>query len=139
MGAPDTRHLAWHEVAEQAFASTYNDSACALWGLVAGIPAALDAIAWHLSELLIPQLPDTASRVIAWLFFLLRNATIAWLFTALLLGEIIILEKWLGRSPEHDRAKIFSLSFFLTIVVLALPYSLRGHETSADLHPRSIW
>jgi len=120
VGALDTRHMEWHGAAEQAFFSTFDKSGCVLWGSVAGAIAALEAVAWHMSELLIPQLPDVASQLMAWSIFLVRSATLAWLFSVLLLGEIIILDKWEERRHSDKPVSTSSWSFFLTIFILAL-------------------
>ncbi|MGB5261431.1 MAG: hypothetical protein WBO34_13065 [Gammaproteobacteria bacterium] len=122
VGAPDTRLLAWNTLAERVYIDTYNDAGCVLWGTSAGAAAALEALAWHGSQLLIPGLPDTGSRLIAWAFFLLRAATVAWLVTALLLGVSIMVErralKMRGRNPGSS----VSRAFIITIILLALPF-----------------
>jgi hypothetical protein len=122
VGADDTRRMAWNQVAEQAFTEINGASGCVLWGMSAGAVAAVEALSWHLSELVIPNLPDLSAKVIAWLVFLLRAATVAWLYTALLLGINALLNKREGRREAHAAGNIFSRSFFLTIIILALPF-----------------
>ena len=105
VGAPDTRQLAWNLLVEQSYREVYAQTHCPLWGASAAIAAALEALAWHVSQLLIPNLPDTAARFAGWAFFLLRAATVAWLFTALLLGVSIVLERRLMKQDGQGTAK----------------------------------
>ncbi|MCG6900494.1 MAG: hypothetical protein LJE75_10900 [Gammaproteobacteria bacterium] len=120
VGAPDTRQLAWNLLVEQTYREVYTQTHCQLWGASAAIAAALEALAWHGSQLLIPNLPDTAARVIGWAFFLLRAATVAWLFTALLLGVSIVRERRLMK--QQGKASTLSRAFLVTILLLALPF-----------------
>jgi hypothetical protein len=122
VGTPDTRHMVWHRVAEQAFATVNADSSCVLWGISAGFLAAAEALSWHSSSLIIPSLPDETTMLIGWLFFLLRAGTVAYLFTALLLGVALIVEKRDPRQRPHARKSTLSRAFFFTIVALALPF-----------------
>jgi hypothetical protein len=122
VGAPDTRLLAWSTLAERVYLDTYNDAGCVLWGTSAGAAAALEALAWHGSQLLIPNLPDTGSRLIAWGFFLLRAATVAWLVTAVLLGVSIMVERRAQRLRGHNPGNTVSRAFIITIILLALPF-----------------
>ena len=132
-GAEDTRHLLWSQVAEQAFTQVNDAAGCMLWGVSAGTLAALEALSWHLSELVIPNLPDLIAKIIAWSFFLLRAVTVAWLYTALLLGISVLLDKRQGRREGREKESLFSRSFLLTIIVLALPFfyaSIKLNEVS---------
>ncbi|MGD2076304.1 MAG: hypothetical protein PVG38_15500 [Gammaproteobacteria bacterium] len=122
VGTPDTRHMEWHRVAEQAFATVNADSGCVLWGISAGFLAAAEALSWHGSSLIIPSLPDRTTMLIGWLFFLLRAGTVAYLFTALLLGVALIVEERDPRRRARARESTVSRAFFLTIVLLALPF-----------------
>lgn len=122
VGAPDTRLLAWNTLAEDIYLDTYNNAGCVLWGISAGAAAAVEALAWHGSQLLIPNLPDTGTRVIAWAFFLLRAVTLAWLVTALLLGVSIMVEKRTQRLRGHTPGSSVSRAFIITIILLALPF-----------------
>ena len=118
VGAPDTRQLAWNSLAEQTYLTHYNNAGCVIWGVSAGAAAVVEALAWHGSQLVIPNFPDMTARIIAWSFFLLRAATVAWLFTALLLGISIVIEKRRGHSPGST----VSRAFIITIIILALPF-----------------
>ena len=133
VGAEDTRHLLWSQVAEQAFTQVNDAAGCLLWGVSAGTLAALEALSWHLSELVIPNLPDVIAKIIAWSFFLLRAVTVAWLYTALLLGISVLLDKRVGRREGREKESLFSRSFLLTIIILALPFfyaSIKLNEVS---------
>jgi len=122
VGAADSRHLEWHQVAVQAFAEINDRAGCVLWGVSAGGLAAVEALSWHISELIIPNLPDLTAKVIAWSFFLLRAATVALLFTALLLGVSVLLEKREARRQGRTRESTVARAFLLTILVLAMPF-----------------
>lgn len=131
VGAQDTRHLAWHQVANQGFGGVFAAAGCTLWGASQGLLSAVEALSWHFSELIIPNLPDLSTKVIAWSFFLLRAATLAWLFTALLLGVNALLDRQGKEDKMLPAGRVFSRSFVLTVIVLALPYfyaSLKMHE-----------
>ena len=122
VGSLDTRHMDWQQLAQQAFTKSSDAAGCTLWGVSTGALAALEALAWHLSELIIPALPDVSAKIIAWSFFLLRAVTVAWLYTALLLGISVFLDKREERRAGRAAESTFSRSFFLTIIILALPF-----------------
>ena len=122
VGAPDTRQLAWNTLAEQTYLSHYSDAGCVLWGVSEGAAAVVEALAWHGSQLVIPNLPDMGTRIIAWSFFLLRAATVAWLFTALLLGVSITLEKRALKRQDAVSGSTVSRAFIITIIILAMPF-----------------
>ena len=122
VGSADTRHMDWYRLAEQAFLTSNDAAACLLWGVSSGALAALQALSWHLSELVIPNLPDVSAKLLAWSFFLLRAVTLAWLYTALLLGISVFLDKREGRRARGVAESLVSRSFIITIVLLALPF-----------------
>jgi len=122
VGAPDTRQLAWNTLAEQTYLTNYSNAGCVLWGVTAGAAAVVEALAWHVSQLVIPNLPDMSTRILAWFFFLLRAATVAWLFTALLLGVSITLENRALKRQGPISGNTVSRAFFVTIIILAMPF-----------------
>lgn len=121
-GSADTRHMEWQKLAGQEFMTLRDAAGCLLWGVSAGALAVLEALSWHFSELLIPNLPDVASRLGAWLFFLLRAVALAWLYTALLLGISVFLDKREARRAGRPAQSLASRSFIITIILLALPF-----------------
>jgi len=131
VGAPDSRHMEWHQVAVQAFTTINEQAGCVLWGASAGLLAAVEALSWHTSELIIPNLPDPTAKVIAWSFFLLRAATVACFFTALLLGVSVLLEKREDRRQGRTTESTIARAFLLTIIVLALPFFYAAVKLSA--------
>ncbi|MEA2079207.1 MAG: hypothetical protein U9P00_04995 [Pseudomonadota bacterium] len=131
VGAADSRHMAWHQVAVQAFTKINSEAGCVLWGVSAGGLGAIEALSWHISELVIPNLPDLTAKLIAWSFFLLRAATVACLFTVLLLGVSVLLEKREARRQGHTRESPIGRAFLLTIIVLALPFFYAAIKLSA--------
>jgi hypothetical protein len=56
---------------------------------------------------------------------------VAWLYTALLLGICVFLDKREERREGRVAGSIFSLSFFLTIIILALPFFYASIKLSA--------
>lgn len=122
VGAADSRHLPWHQVAVQVFTQFNNQAACVLWGVSAGLLAAGEALAWHTSQIIIPNLPDPAARLIAWSLFLLRAATVAGIFTILLLGVSMLVEKRQATHQRPSTGSTITRAFLLTIIVLAIPF-----------------
>jgi hypothetical protein len=122
VGAVDTRQLAWDTLAVQTYQAHYSNTGCVLWGVSAGAAAVVEALAWHGSQLVIPNLPDMSARIIAWSLFLLHAATVAWLFTAMLLGVSIVLEKRALMRSGHLPGSTVSRAFIVTIIILALPF-----------------
>ena len=122
VGAPDTRQLAWNTLAEQTYLTHYSHAGCVLWGVSAGSAAVIEALAWHGSQLVIPNLPDMSTKIIVWTFFLLRAATVAWLFTAMLLGVSVMLERRALQQDGHKSGSTLSRAFIITILLLALPF-----------------
>ena len=122
VGAPDTRQLAWNTLAEQTYLANYSNAGCVFWGVSAGSVAVVEALAWHGSQLVIPNLPDMSTKIIAWTFFLLRAATVAWLFTAMLLGVSVVLERRALQQDGHKSGSTLSRAFIITILLLALPF-----------------
>ena len=137
VGAPDTRQLAWNTLAERVFLDHYGQAGCLLWGVSAGAAAALEALAWHGSQLLIPNLPDMSAKLIAWAFFLLRAATVAWLATALLLGVSTLMEKRALRQRGHKSSNTFARAFIITIILLALPFFYAAVKISNWVPPET--
>jgi hypothetical protein len=122
VGAADSRHMVWHQVAVQAFKKINDEASCVLWGVSAGGLAAVEALSWHISELIIPNLPDLTAKVIAWSFFLLRASTVAFFFTALLLGVSVSLERREARRHGRSTESTIARAFLLTILFLAMPF-----------------
>jgi len=122
VGTTDTRQMAWHQVAVQAFSAVNDNAGCILWGVSGGVLAAIEALSWHLSMLVIPGLPDVAAQLAGWAFFLLRAATVAYLFTTLLLGIDIFIERRVQRAGDRAAGSTFSRTFLLTILLLAAPF-----------------
>jgi hypothetical protein len=122
VGAPDTRAMAWQEVAEQAFGQHGADAACAPSGWLVGALAVLERLAWHASQLVIPSLPERGARLVAWGFVLAHAGLVAYLFTRLQLGVVALLDRGPRGSGRQPGDSTFSLAFVYTILFLALPY-----------------
>ncbi|QQO56251.1 MAG: hypothetical protein N838_25690 [Thiohalocapsa sp. PB-PSB1] len=119
LGNADTRGMAWHQVAEQAF-SAEAGATCPVIGWLSGTLAAAQALSWHASTLVIPSLPNPALQLAAWAIVLARAGLLAWLFTNLLLGVSALGERRRGIRRQPDGT--LSLAFVYTIIVLAIPY-----------------
>ena len=140
LGGPDTRGQAWSLVAERAFAAAASDAACPAAGWAVGVLAAAQALAWHASLLVIPSLPEPMLRLGAWLLFLTRAGLLGWLFTAMLLGALALVEQRRARraaDPEPAAAATLSSAFIYTILVLAMPYLYALHKLR-DVDPITL-
>ena len=130
LGGPDSRGQAWHVVAEAAFRDASAAATCpaAGWGL--GALAAVDALAWHASLLVIPSLPEPVLRLAAWGLVLLQAGVFAWLFTSLLLGALALVEQRRAATAGDGPgvSSTVSTAFIYTILVLALPYLYAAHK-----------
>ena len=102
-----------------------------LIGSAIGLLAAVEALSWHTSELIIPNLPDLTAKIIAWSFFLLRAAGVAYFYTALLLGVGALLEKREARQRGQATEGTIARAFLLTIIVLAMPFFYAAIKLSA--------
>jgi hypothetical protein len=125
LGGTDTRGQAWYAVAESAFTTAGAQAACPAAGWLVGALAAMQALAWHASLLVIPSLPAPALELGAWTVFLARAGLFAWLFTSMLLGSLALVE---ARRTARDKAAAarpagtVSAAFLYTILLLAVPY-----------------
>ncbi len=131
LGGPDTRGQAWSQVAERAFAATAADAVCPAAGWAVGVLAAAQALAWHASLLVIPSLPEPMLRLGAWLLFLARAGLFGWLFTAMLLGTLALVEQRRARRAtdvEPGAGATLSSAFIYTILALAVPYLYAVHK-----------
>jgi hypothetical protein len=115
VGAPDTRGLAWHEVAGKAFVEINANAACPVAGGLAGGLSALNALAWHAAEILIPSLPSQGLKWVAWSLFLLQAGVIAFALTRLHLGLVAFLDRRQLQSGEPAES---SRAFLVTMAVL---------------------
>ncbi len=155
-GVMDTRSFSWQELAEISFTGSLYSADCLSWGVITGAITTLDTLAWHGSQLIIPGLPDMNMQYIAWGAFLLRAATVAWLYTALLLGVTSLLERRAAGRPAGSAGNTSSLVFLMTILFLAAisysaslgliraievmqePAGTDGSAKSDDCHPDPV-
>ncbi|MGF1500512.1 MAG: hypothetical protein ACFBSD_01735 [Paracoccaceae bacterium] len=128
VGAPDTRGAEWGSVAERAFAAAADTSGCTLVGWICGGAAALDALLWHASQIVIPALPDGAAQALSWLVFLGSAGLLALIYTRVMLGGLAALEE--GRDG-------FTSAFGLTVLALTggFVYAVIG---AAKIDPETI-
>jgi len=122
LGAPDTRGMAWHVVVEQALGKYTSMVNCPLSGFLVGFLAAAEQLTWHLSEVLIPNLPNLELKLAAWGLFLFQAGVFAYTFTRFQLGVVGLLDARKLRPADLFGESTFSKAFFLTILVLAIPY-----------------
>ncbi len=134
IGVPDTRGLAWNAVAETAFSRASATTTCQAVGWLVGSLAAAGGLAWHAYEVLIPSLPNTGLKLVAWGVFLVQAGVISLAFTHLQLGVVALVENrslsWTALIGETRSSK----AFFFTILVLALLYVYASFQMQrADL------
>ena len=122
IGVADTRDMAWYTVAEQAFDEQASMAACLLSGSLTGLLAAIERLTWHLSQMVIPDLPDELLRLTAWVLFLLQAGVFAYAFTRFQLGIVGLLDARKLRLATLTGEGSFSKAFVLTILILAIPY-----------------
>ena len=113
-GARDTRELGLMAVFAGAYHSQADGAACGAAGLACGLVSGFDAAAWHLREIAIPELPNSTSRLAAWLLTLLGSGLVALTFSRFLAGATMPVR--LSREPLSPIAK----GFFFMIAVLAV-------------------
>jgi hypothetical protein len=121
-GVADTRGLPWHAVAEQAFTKIGAGAACPVAASVVGAMAALQALTWHALEIVIPSLPHTGWKAVAWALLLLQAGVIAYAATRLYLGIAAALDPTERTSSRDFLATALVMA---ALYVLAL-FALRG-------------
>jgi len=102
-GAPDTRHLAWDQVARAAYERESAPLQVDAMGRVVGALAALEALGWHAAQIGVPQVPERGLRILAWLAVLLQFGVFAMAATHLQLGVLALLERQAGRPARGLR------------------------------------
>lgn len=133
VGAPDSRGLAWNEVAEKAFQAVYGNAACSVVGVLVGGLAALNALAWHAAQILIPSLPNPGLKWAAWSVFLLQAGVIAIALTRLHLGFVTLLDRQ-GVLPEAPAESSRAFLVTMTLVFMlcaAIALVMRDFDASA--------
>lgn len=131
LGVPDSRGQAWHRVAESAYNAATAGVVCpaASWAL--GALAAMQALAWHASLLVIPALPGPLLRLGAWLLSLAQAGLFGWLFTGMLLGTLALVEQRrasTAASLDGGASGTLATAFVFTILLLAVPYLYAVHK-----------
>ena len=133
VGAPDTRGLAWHEVAAKVFLDVNGNATCSVAGGLVGGLATFNALVWHAAEILIPSLPNQGLKWVAWALFLLQAGVIAFALTRLHLGLVALLDRpglQPGASAESSRAFLVTMTVVLVLGgVMAL--AMRDFDASS--------
>ena len=131
VGAPDTRGVAWADVAERAYADFASRADCVLVGTIVGSLNAVDSLAWHAAEVLIPSLPGPWLKFVAWLVFLLQAGVIALGYTRLQLGVLALTQRRALRPPESGDVTLTVLLPVIAAIYLLAAYSLRDFDPAA--------
>ncbi|MEN8213167.1 MAG: hypothetical protein ABFR19_02290 [Pseudomonadota bacterium] len=118
----DTRDMAWYKVAETAFSEQFSMAACPLSGYLVGLLATGAQLTSHLSQIVIPKLPDVQLRLAAWGLFLLQAGIFAYAFSRFQLGIVALLDARKLRLETLTGKGSFSKAFVITILILAIPY-----------------
>ncbi len=130
VGAPDTRGIAWDAVAERAYEETRASAACPLAGVIVGSLNAADRLNWHAAEVLIPSLPGSGLKLMAWILFLVQAGAVAFAYTRLQLGVLALVERRASPPPESgDRAFPASLAVLAAIYLLGV-FALRDFDAA---------
>jgi len=122
IGAPNTLGLAWHVVAEQAYAEGSGGVNCRIVGMVVGSIATLDKLTWHVAQVLIPGMPHLELKIMAWGAVLLQAGILGYVFTCYQLGVLAINDRHRLRLSALSGESTFPKAFVITIVILAAPY-----------------
>lgn len=138
-GSPDTRGLAWHAVAERAYAAQAASFACPLAGAVVGAIAAVDELGWHAAQVLIPSLANPWLNVAAWGVFLLQAGALAFACTRLLLGALAVGEDRPANERDDDRRSFPALLPVLAAISLLAAYALSEFDPSAVRRQAAQW
>jgi len=128
IGVADTRGMSWYQVAEQAMTGVAVGAQCPLAGMGVGLLAALQQLSGHLSQMVIPSLPDRQLKLAAWGLLLLQAGVFAYAFSRLQLGVVGLLDARKLRLSTLSGDSSFSKAFVLTILVLALPYLYAAYK-----------
>ncbi len=131
VGAPDTRAVAWADVAERAYADFASRADCPLVGAIVGSLNAADSLAWHAAEVLIPSLPGPWLKLGAWLVFLLQASVIALGYTRLQLGVLALTQRRALRPPESGDVILKVLLPVIAAIYLLAAFSLRDFDPAA--------
>ncbi len=118
----DTRDMTWYRVAEAAFSEQASMAACPLSGYLVGLLASGAQLTSHLSQIVIPKLPDAQLRLAAWGLLLLQAGIFAYAFTRFQLGIVGLLDARKLRLATLTGESSFSKAFVITILILAVPY-----------------
>jgi hypothetical protein len=128
VGAPDTRGMAWSEVASRAYGEFEGKAACPLAGMTLGFLTALDRLNWHAAQVLIPSLPAPGLELAAWAVFLLQAGLVSFAYTRLLLGALALVAR-LESRPKGITDGLFPASLPVLALVFALgAYSMRDFD-----------
>jgi hypothetical protein len=128
IGAPDTRGLAWNEVASRAYGEFEAAAACPLAGMTLGFLNAVDRLNWHAAQVLIPSLPAPGLKLAAWSLFLLQAGLVSFAYTRLLLGALALVAR-LEARPRGTTDGLFPASLPVLAIAFALgAYSMRDFD-----------
>lgn len=128
VGAPDTRGMAWDEVASRAYGEFEGQAACPLAGMTLGFLNAVDRLNWHAAQVLIPSLPAPGLALAAWAVFLLQAGLVSFAYTRLLLGALALVAR-LESRPKGTTDGLFPASLPVLALVFALgAYSMRDFD-----------
>lgn len=101
-GAPDTRGLQWNDVATQAFARFEGGGTCPLVATLLGFLGAVDALAWHVAQQLVPALPGSGYRMLAWVALLAQAGFVGVAYTRMQVGVLALLARAQPVSTGRD-------------------------------------
>jgi hypothetical protein len=128
VGAPDTRGMAWNEVASRAYGEFEGKVACPLAGMTIGFLNAVDRLNWHAAQVLIPSLPAPGLALAAWAVFLLQAGLVSFAYTRLLLGALALVARLESRPRGTTDGLVPASLPVLALVFLLSAYALRDFD-----------
>lgn len=128
VGAPDTRGFTWQGVFDQGWDRGMEAAACPAAGMLLGFLAAMERLAWHAGEVLIPSMPHREMRFLAWALLLLQAGILAYGFTRLLLGTVALFS---SADRRGFAAPFWTTAALIGAAYLYMVWSLQGADAEA--------
>lgn len=121
-GFPDTRHLAWDELAQRAMASGREGASCPVLGGLLGVMQLAQQLPRHAALHLLPGLQDPFVEGLAWMSFLAVTGLGAYLLTRLLLGMQAVAEVGPAASRQGIAVYAWGVGAVLLLAWAALAW-----------------
>lgn len=130
LGAPDTRALAWADVASDAYARGAGAKSQVVAWLVGGVASA-DALAWHLSQIFIPTLREGALRAASWVLVLGGAGLVALIASRLMIGALAVASGPAG-AIERSSRPVAAIALLAIALLAVTPHLVTERRGGAD-------